>query len=199
MKNIRYVVLITGMLFCYACFFSQMSTAEDIVLGYYPAWVKESYPADAVDFSILTHIIHAFAWPDADGSISLWDGFVYPELVEKCHASGRKIMVALGGWGNCKGFPPMSADPEIRARFVKNIMEFCEEHGYDGVDIDWEFPENPMIFYDDPVSIANKCTYARGKKLRGVMIWSIGSDYMDGKQPLLETIGKNWGKTHKKR
>ena len=59
--------------------------------------------------------------------------------------------------------------------------------------------KNVMIFYDDPVSIANKCTYARSKKLRGVMIWSIGSDFMDGRQPLLETIGKNWEKTTKKR
>ena len=53
--------------------------------------------------------------------------------------------------------------------------------------------KNTMVFYDDPESIAIKCAYAREKKLRGVMIWSIGSDYMDGSQPLLEAIGKAKG------
>ena len=85
----------------------------------------------------------AFAWPEADGSISLWEGFEYPELIDEVHKSGRKILVALGGWGNCEGFPPMSANPEIRARFISNIMEFCAQHGYDGIDLDWEFPANP--------------------------------------------------------
>ncbi len=50
--------------------------------------------------------------------------------------------------------------------------------------------KNVMIFYDDPVSITNKCTCACRKKIRGVMIWPVGSDYMDNRQPQPETIGK---------
>lgn len=114
-----------------------------LVLGYYPAWVKNSFPADKVDFKILTNVIHAFAWPKADGSIEVWEGFHYPELVEATHKAGRKISVAFGGWGNCEGFPPVSADPKLRATFIKNVVDFCNTYGYDGVDLDWEFPANP--------------------------------------------------------
>lgn len=114
-----------------------------LVVGYYPAWVKNSFPADKVDFKVLTHVIHAFAWPKADGSIEVWEGFYYPELVAETHKAGRKISVAFGGWGNCEGFPPVSADPKLRAAFIKNVIEFCKKNGYDGVDLDWEFPANP--------------------------------------------------------
>ena len=56
----------------------------------------------------------------------------------------------------------------------------------------WLIPKKiPVIFYDDPESISIKCNYAREKKLRGVMIWSIGSDYIEGRQYLLESIGKS--------
>ena len=51
--------------------------------------------------------------------------------------------------------------------------------------------KNKMVFYDDPESITIKCDYALEKDLGGVMIWSIGSDYIDGKQPLLESIGRS--------
>jgi len=53
------------------------------------------------------------------------------------------VSIAFGGWGQCEGFAPMAADPEIRAKFVKNTMDYCLENGYDGIDLDWEFPANP--------------------------------------------------------
>jgi len=321
---------------------------EPLVLGYYPAWVKNEFPAGMLDFDVLTHIVHAFAWPDSGGDISVWEDFHYPELIAAVHRAGRKISVAFGGWGQCEGFPPVAADPALRAKFIRNALDFCRTHGYDGIDIDWEFPANPaerenltllvtelreainaagvpllltmavsagtwsgdhndyeklrdvvdwfndmtydfygtwtdraghnaplyatqesvntsivfltekmgvppekimmgvpfygrkfharrlygestggegiayrdivrimneggwsyhwddvsrvpylvnesgteLIFFDDPESIALKCRYAGEKNLRGVMIWALGSDYVDGGQPLLETIGR---------
>jgi len=50
------------------------------------------------------------------------------------------------------------------------------------------------IFYDDPGSIACKCEYAKNKKLRGVMIWALGSDSNENAQPLLDAIGHVMGK-----
>jgi len=114
-----------------------------VVIGYYTAWDREHYPAEAVDFSILTHLNHAFAWPNDDAGIDMWDGYLYPELIEAAHRNGRRICVSLGGWGQCESFPGIAADPNLRATFVKNVMDFIVRHGYDGVDVDWEFPANP--------------------------------------------------------
>ncbi len=126
----------------FPCTASSPSAEERVVLGYYPAWVRNSFPAEKNDFSTLSHVIHAFAWPDSNGELAFWKDFHYPELVESAHRGDAKISVALGGWGQCEGFPPMTADPELRKKFIGNILDYCVKNGYDGVDIDWEFPAN---------------------------------------------------------
>jgi chitinase len=41
--------------------------------------------------------------------------------------------------------------------------------------------------YDDSVSIAQKCSYARAKGLGGAIVWHLAGDRMaDGTQPLLD-------------
>ncbi len=115
---------------------------NSIVVGYYPSWLREKLPVELIKFKNLTHIIHAFAWPNADGSISSYDDFCYPKLIQLSHEAELKILVALGGWGQSDGFSPMAANPITCANFIKNITNFCLNYGYDGVDIDWEFPAN---------------------------------------------------------
>ena len=41
-----------------------------------------------------------------------------------------------------------------------------------------------IIFYHTPESITLKCNYALKQKLRDVMIWALGGNYIDGDQPL---------------
>ena len=36
------------------------------VVGYYPKWMHDDFPASYIDLSVVTHVIHAFAWPDND-------------------------------------------------------------------------------------------------------------------------------------
>jgi chitinase len=116
------------------------ANTDHIVLGYYPAWQRWSFPAEKVDFMRVTHIAHAFAWPEADGSISGYSYFDYPELIERTHEAGKKIIISFGGWGNGDGFSPMVSNTTSRTQFVENAKNFCLDHGYDGVDLDWEYP-----------------------------------------------------------
>ena len=115
---------------------------NSIVVGYYRSWFRNDYPTEQINFANLTHINHAFAWPEADGGISMYDNFVYPRLIDLTHQARKKILVALGGWGQSNGFSPMAANASTRANFIQNITDFCVGHGYDGVDLDWEFPGN---------------------------------------------------------
>ncbi|HSA95835.1 MAG TPA: glycoside hydrolase family 18 protein [Acidobacteriota bacterium] len=112
-----------------------------VVMGYYPSWDKAAYDHTQVPYENLTHIAHAFAWPDADGDLVVPADLLYPALNAAAHAAGVKMILSLGGWGNCAGFPPMAASSVSRTRFIGQLVDFCKANAYDGVDIDWEFVE----------------------------------------------------------
>ena len=39
------------------------------VVGYYPNWVSSQIMANSINYEVVTHVNHAFAWPDEDGNI----------------------------------------------------------------------------------------------------------------------------------
>ncbi len=48
-------------------------------------------------------------------------------------------VMAVGGWG-ADGFSQAAATEAGRAAFVESALELMEEHGFLGIDIDWEYP-----------------------------------------------------------
>ncbi len=116
-------------------------SAEPIVLGYYMAWSKSSYPHGQVPYGKLTHIAHAFVWPNANGSLSTYDYFHYPQLIQSARDNGVRMIVSVGGWGQSDGFSPMVADTNARKKFAEDLIAFCITHGYEGIDLDWEYPD----------------------------------------------------------
>lgn len=52
-------------------------------------------------------------------------------------------MIAIGGWneGGAR-FSAVVANDAIRATFVKNVVAFVQKFGFDGFDLDWEYPGN---------------------------------------------------------
>ncbi|KAF6831456.1 glycosyl hydrolase family 18 [Colletotrichum plurivorum] len=53
---------------------------------------------------------------------------------------GTKIMVAIGGWSDTKGFDTAARTPESRMKWAKNVAEMVRVTGADGIDMDWEYP-----------------------------------------------------------
>jgi len=111
-----------------------------IVHGYYPAWRSESHPPAEFNFSGLNRVGHCFAYPSAEGELIIPTDLQDPALVTSVHAAGGKVSLVLGGWGQCEGFSPTCADPVKRARFVSELQAAVSSMGYDGVEIDWEYP-----------------------------------------------------------
>jgi len=114
-----------------------------VVIGYYPSWARSDFGHLKIDYAALTHISHAFTWPDAQGNLVVPDDYIYPELVQAAHDHQVKMIMSIGGWGNCDGFSGMSSQESTRQRFIGQVVEFCRVQGYDGVDIDWEFVSTP--------------------------------------------------------
>ena len=144
-----------GLLFCLALFGWRCSHREStsepppslqlkkVIMGYYPGWRKADFGYTKLRFEYLTHIAHAFTKPDAAGNLVVDPDYRYPELVAEAHRRGVKMIMSIGGWGNCEGFPGMAALPTTRAKFIGQVLDFLKANSYDGADIDWEYVSNP--------------------------------------------------------
>lgn len=51
-----------------------------------------------------------------------------------------KVLVSIGGWMWSKGFSDAALTEESRLKFAKSCATFVEEFKLDGIDLDWEYP-----------------------------------------------------------
>lgn len=64
-----------------------------------------------------------------------------------------KTLIAIGGWNEgSEKYSKVVRDDNLRANFVKSVMAFLERFGFDGFDIDWEYPNQRGGSPDDKVS-----------------------------------------------
>lgn len=110
------------------------------VIGYYPSWTGGE--AGEMQWSKLTHVFYSFVNPTAAGGLTEANARMLADLVAHGRKHGVKVGVAIGGWnnGNTTDWESMAKRPKTRQKFVKNVVEFCDLHRLDAVDIDWEYP-----------------------------------------------------------
>lgn len=114
------------------------------VVGYYPAWKPDRL--QSVDFGIVTHVCYAFAIPTADGDLlDLENPDTARALIRSAHDNGAKVLLSVGGWSYNDTplenvFLQATSDDAKTKLLVDNILNMCEEYGFDGVDMDWEHP-----------------------------------------------------------
>ncbi len=134
MKRNKYIVILL-------LFSAFTLNAQSLLVGYYPSWNQDTFTANEVLWDRVTHVAHAFVWPEADGSLGYDSGFWYEGLTDQAHQNNRKVFLSVGGAGQSANFSPVTADETKRAKFVNELLSAVQQHHYDGVDIDWEFPE----------------------------------------------------------
>ncbi|HYG38265.1 MAG TPA: Ig-like domain-containing protein [Cytophagales bacterium] len=123
--------------------YAQQSNQEMIVAGFYPYTKDYILKPENIPLSNLTHLIYAFAGPRADGSISTETGSYHNQaLVNRVHAEGKKFIIMMGGGLQSGGFHGMASSASTRTIFVNNLADWIRTYGYDGVNIDWEYPGN---------------------------------------------------------
>src|SRR5665213_719278 len=122
-----------------------MAQCAKRIVAYYAYWDQPEYTSANIPMTEVTHIEHAFIGMDTtknDGTLSVDPSFLEPALIARAHAAGVKVMVSVGGsgGGQAAAFELISASASARANFAGNLYNFCKTNGYDGVDIDYEFP-----------------------------------------------------------
>jgi chitinase len=98
-------------------------------------------PPRDIKFQLYTHICHAFLVADADGQVRTGRNVPSRELTAKAHQAGVKVLVSLGGWGWDSQFASIVSKPEAEDRYFKTVMAIVDENDYDGIDLDWEYPD----------------------------------------------------------
>ncbi|KRZ92106.1 putative chitinase 3, partial [Trichinella sp. T8] len=131
-----------------------MAEAREYIRGcYFTNWAqyrpeKGKYFPEDFQEDLCNYVFYAFAsinenleitnfeWNDVDR--------LYPDLMKfKELNSDLKIILSVGGatLGTNK-FKIISSSHKNRQNFANSAVLFCRKHGFDGIDIDWEYPDS---------------------------------------------------------
>ena len=108
----------------------------------------------------MLHINYAFANVSDGGECILYDSYAaidkfYPgdswdtgalrgnfnqlRLLKEAHPH-LKTLISIGGWTLSSKFPEVAATAAGREKFARSCVEFMLAYGFDGIDVDWEYP-----------------------------------------------------------
>ncbi|KAI0141566.1 hypothetical protein GGR57DRAFT_487122 [Xylariaceae sp. FL1272] len=134
----------------------------NLVIGYFEAWAPSQSGCSKRDVSYIkeiadsmSHLYVAFGSMAPDTyEITPMNGIAIATISEimaiKQTAPGLRIYLSLGGWtysDNGTDTQPvwgdLSSTPAKRTKFIDQLAKFMRTWGFDGVDLDWEYPGAP--------------------------------------------------------
>lgn len=117
-----------------------------IVSGYYAGWSAYSgYTPLSIPAAQLTHINYAFAKIGDDLKIALGDAYIDPTNFKQLSELKKtfpqlKTLIAIGGWNDSGKFSDVALTDASRTAFADSVVAFIKQYGFNGADIDWEYP-----------------------------------------------------------
>jgi len=158
---------------------ADLAEAGQRVVGYYPGWTSEGrkpYEVADIPAERLTHLNYAFAnvseeagqimlgyphldtdriYPgDGDGRLSFEGNFNQLLRLKDRHPH-LKTLISVGGWTWSGNFSAAAETEEKRGRFAQSCAAFAARYGFDGVDVDWEYPASAGLQEGNPRDTRN--------------------------------------------
>ena len=157
-KMKKYINMMLALLFVIMA--SQLNAQEKEIIGCYRYWDynrnPEAFDPANIPYDKLTIINYSFFYPLESGEIvgidpaadsrllkgeNLESGSTSGKsLMELAKEHGTKVLLSIGGWETSNNFPKVSADVSTRSNFAHWCVKHIKQYGFDGIDIDWEFP-----------------------------------------------------------
>ncbi|MBQ9693826.1 MAG: hypothetical protein IJV69_03635, partial [Kiritimatiellae bacterium] len=101
-----------------------------------------------VYYDVVSEVVFFYMGASADGTLFYgWEGGQYDETsfgnaleVLRDGRGDRPVRILLGIGHSMAGLSAATQNAEARAKLVDQIIYYVEKFGFDGVDIDWEYP-----------------------------------------------------------
>ncbi|KAH6871061.1 ThEn42 [Thelonectria olida] len=136
------------------------------LLMYMQGHLPEELPTSRSTRSHITHIIYAFVNVLADGTVysadsyadleKHYDGDSWSETGKNAYGCVKqlyllkkanrklKVLLSIGGWTWSANFPAVASAAATRAAFASSAVAMMKDWGFDGIDIDWEYPADDV-------------------------------------------------------
>jgi len=132
-----------------------------LIVGYFAEWgiYDRKYNVSDIPVSNLNVINYAFADISPTYEVTLFDSFAAVEKsfpgdtwdqpirgnfnqLKKLKAANPHLitMISVGGWTLSGRFSDAALTAASRQKFAASAVKFMKQYGFDGVDIDWEYP-----------------------------------------------------------
>ncbi|VEN43339.1 unnamed protein product [Callosobruchus maculatus] len=106
------------------------------------------FTTDNLDPKLCSRIVYSFAGlsldlgltsldPNADITLGGYSKVIALKQENPC----LKVILAIGGWNEKSSkYSVMASTAERRTAFANSVLKFVAYYGFDGVDLDWEYP-----------------------------------------------------------
>ncbi|KHJ44297.1 chitin binding Peritrophin-A domain protein [Trichuris suis] len=132
------ILPVQGRNYVRGCYFTNWAQYRQAEGKYFP----EDY-----EVGLCEYVFYAFAKLNSDFTVTNfeWNDIdrLYPALMKfKKSQPDLKVLLSIGGWNaGTSVFKHLAQSFANRKKFIDSVVSFIRQHNFDGLDLDWEYPD----------------------------------------------------------